>query len=142
MYVCIKVCMYVCVYVCILEGPMFQEKLAMPVWPPKSWPFTNGSLFWSLARVLGQSLKNSLRVKHRGAFLFPQSGCTLAVLYLCYGPRRFIGSPKYSMNMWCPEDLGRDSWDRGGQEAVVRPDLNAPQGFGEEALTERTPCQG
>ena len=38
----------------------------------------------------------------------------------------------------CPHDIGRDSWDRGGQESVVRPDFNSPQDLGEEALTERT----
>ena len=41
--------------------------------------------------------------------------------------------------MMCPHDIGRDSWDRGGQESVGRPDFNSPQDLGEEALTERTP---
>ena len=41
--------------------------------------------------------------------------------------------------MMCPHDIGRDSWDRGGQESVVRPDFNSPQDLGEEALPERTP---
>ena len=41
--------------------------------------------------------------------------------------------------MMCPHVIGRDSWDRGGQESVGRPDFNSPQDFGEEALTERTP---
>ena len=40
--------------------------------------------------------------------------------------------------MMCPYVIGRDSWDRGGQESVVRPDFNSPQDLGEEALTERT----
>ena len=40
--------------------------------------------------------------------------------------------------MMCPYIIGRDSWDRGGQESVVRPDFNSPQDLGEEALTERT----
>ena len=40
-----------------------------------------------------------------------------------------IGSPR-SMNMVCPDNIGRDSWDRGGQEAVVCPDCNSPQEFG------------
>ena len=43
------------------------------------------------------------------------------------------------MYMWCPHEIGRDSWDRGGQESVGRPDFNSPQELGEEALTERTP---
>ena len=42
------------------------------------------------------------------------------------------------MHMKCPDGIGRDSWDRGGQESVVRPDFNSPQDLGEEALTERT----
>ena len=41
--------------------------------------------------------------------------------------------------MMCPYVIGRDSWDRGGQESVGRPDFNSPQDLGEEALTERTP---
>ena len=40
-----------------------------------------------------------------------------------------IGSPR-SMDMVCPDNIGRDSWDRGGQEAVVCPDCNSPQEFG------------
>ena len=40
-----------------------------------------------------------------------------------------IGSPR-SMNVVCPDNIGRDSWDRGGQEAVVCPDCNSPQEFG------------
>ena len=40
--------------------------------------------------------------------------------------------------MWCPHDIGREIWDREGQESVVRPDFNSPQDLGEEALTERT----
>ena len=40
--------------------------------------------------------------------------------------------------MMCPYVIGRDSWDRGGQESVARPDFNSPQYLGEEALTERT----
>ena len=40
-----------------------------------------------------------------------------------------IGSPR-SMDMVCPDNIGRDSWDRGGQGAVVCPDCNSPQEFG------------
>ena len=47
-----------------------------------------------------------------------------------------IGSPG-SMNMVCPDNIGRDSWDRGGQESVVF--CNSPQEMGEEALTELIP---
>ena len=47
-----------------------------------------------------------------------------------------------STNVLCPDKIGRDSWDRGGQESVVRPDFNSPQDLGEEALTERTRLRG
>ena len=42
-----------------------------------------------------------------------------------------IGSP-CSMNMVCPDNIGRDSWDRGGQESVVCPGLTPPKNLGEE----------
>ena len=47
----------------------------------------------------------------------------------------FSGRPS-SMYMLCPDDIGRDIWDRGGQESVEF--FNSPQELGEEALTERT----
>ena len=31
------------------------------------------------------------------------------------------------MHMWCPDGIGRDSWDRGGRESVGWPALNSPQ---------------
>ena len=49
----------------------------------------------------------------------------------------FSGRPN-SMNMMCPYDIGRDSWEWEGQESVEWPDLNSPQELGEEALTEWT----
>ena len=42
-----------------------------------------------------------------------------------------------STNVLCPDKIGRDSWDRGGQESELI--CNSPQELGEEALTERTP---
>ena len=42
------------------------------------------------------------------------------------------------MHMWCLDGIGREIWDREGQESVVRPDFNSPQDLGEEALTEWT----
>ena len=42
------------------------------------------------------------------------------------------------MNMLCPYDIGRDSWEWEGQESEEWPDLNSPQELGEEALTEWT----
>ena len=47
----------------------------------------------------------------------------------------YSGSPN-SMNMLCPDSIGRDSWEWEGQESVEWPDLNFPQDLGEEALTE------
>ena len=35
-----------------------------------------------------------------------------------------------SMNMWCPDGIGRDSWDRGEPASVIWPSLNSPQEFG------------
>ena len=40
-----------------------------------------------------------------------------------------------------PHAIGRDSWNRGGQESVVWPDSNSSQGVEEEALTERSPLR-
>ena len=39
--------------------------------------------------------------------------------------------------MLFPDKIGRDVWDRGGQDSVVF--CNSPQKLGEEALTERIP---
>ena len=41
-----------------------------------------------------------------------------------------------SMYMLCPHEIGRDIWDRGGQESVEI--FNSPEDLGEEVLTERT----
>jgi len=40
------------------------------------------------------------------------------------------------MHMWCPDGIGRDSWDRGGRESVGWLAPNSPHRMGEEALTE------
>ena len=42
------------------------------------------------------------------------------------------------MYMMCPDEVGRDSGDWGGQESEVWQDLKSHQELGEEALTERT----
>ena len=36
-----------------------------------------------------------------------------------------IGRPS-SARVLCPHEIGRDSWDRGGQDSVEQPDLNSP----------------
>ena len=42
--------------------------------------------------------------------------------------------------MWCPHDIGRDSWVWGEQEALWN--MNSPHEVGEEALTEKIPLSG
>ena len=41
--------------------------------------------------------------------------------------------------MWCPHDIGRDSWVWGEQEALKM--MSSPHELGEVALTERSPCR-
>ena len=56
----------------------------------------------------------------------------------CMGASRvsmwYISGRPNSMYMLCPYDIGRDSWDREGQQSVLF--CNSPQELGEEALTE------
>ena len=42
--------------------------------------------------------------------------------------------------MWCPHDIGRDSWAWEEQETLYT--LTSPHEVGEEALTERIPLSG
>ena len=42
--------------------------------------------------------------------------------------------------MWCPHDIGRDSWVWGEQEALEM--LNSPHEVGEEAVSKRSPLSG
>ena len=42
--------------------------------------------------------------------------------------------------MWCPHDIGRDSWVWGEQETLWT--MNSPHEVGEEALTEKIPLSG
>ena len=44
----------------------------------------------------------------------------------------------WSMYMMCPDEVGRDSGDRGGQASEVFQDWKSHQDLGEQALTERT----
>ena len=41
--------------------------------------------------------------------------------------------------MWCPHDIGRDSWVWGEQEALKM--MNSPHELGDEAPIERSPCR-
>ena len=42
--------------------------------------------------------------------------------------------------MWCPHDIGRDSWVWGEQETLYT--LNSPHEVGEEALSKRSTLSG
>ena len=42
--------------------------------------------------------------------------------------------------MWCPHDIGRDSWVWGEQEALEM--MSSPHEVGDEALIERRPLSG
>ena len=42
--------------------------------------------------------------------------------------------------MWCPHDIGRDSWVWGEQGTLCT--LNSPHEVGEEALSKRSPLSG
>ena len=42
--------------------------------------------------------------------------------------------------MWCPHDIGRDSWVWGEQETLWF--MNSPHEVGEEALSKRSPLSG
>ena len=41
--------------------------------------------------------------------------------------------------MWCPQDIGRDSWVWGEQEALKM--INSPHELGDETPSERSPCR-
>ena len=41
--------------------------------------------------------------------------------------------------MWCPHDIGRDSWVWGEQGTLEM--MNSPHELGDEAPTERSPCR-
>ena len=49
-----------------------------------------------------------------------------------FGRRMLVDS-----RMWCPHDIGRDSWVW-GEQGTLR-SINSPPEWGEEALTERIP---
>ena len=69
----------------------------------------------------------------------------------CMGPRswciaagasaaRFLRLVVRDSRMWCPHDIGRDSWVWGEQEALKM--MNSPHELGDEALVERRPLSG
>ena len=46
-----------------------------------------------------------------------------------------------SMEMWCPDDIGRDSWDWVGPPAWVRACFNSPEWGGGSSPVETEPPQ-
>jgi hypothetical protein len=54
-------------------------------------------------------------------------------------PGRYVFSAVRDSRMWCPHDIGRDSWVWGEQEALEM--MSSPHEVGDEALTERSPCR-
>ena len=69
----------------------------------------------------------------------------------CMGPRswciaagasavRFLCLVVRDSRMWCPHDIGRDSWVWGEQETLYM--MNSPHKVGEEALSERSALSG
>ena len=52
---------------------------------------------------------------------------------------RYVFTVVRDSRMWCPDDIGRDSWVRGEQEALKM--MNSPNEVGDEAPTERSPCR-
>ena len=61
------------------------------------------------------------------------------------GLSSLLGSPRQlsvvrDSRMWCPHDIGRDSWVWGEQEALEM--MSSPHELGDEALIERRPLSG
>ena len=48
----------------------------------------------------------------------------------------YVFSAVRDSRMWCPHDIGRDSWVWGEQETLWK--MNSPHEVGEEALSERS----
>ena len=53
---------------------------------------------------------------------------------------RYVFSAVRDSRMWCPLDIGRDSWVWGEQEALEM--MSSPHEVGDEALIERRPLSG
>ena len=71
----------------------------------------------------------------RQACMGPRSWCVAAGAYLA----RYVCSVVRDSRMWCPHDIGRDSWVWGEQEALKM--MNSPHELGDEAPIERSPCR-
>ena len=66
----------------------------------------------------------------------PRSWCVAAGAYSA----RYVCSVVRDSRMWCPHDIGRDSWVWGEQETLWM--MNSPHEVGEEALSERSSLSG
>ena len=53
---------------------------------------------------------------------------------------RYVCSAVRDSRMWCPHDIGRDSWVWGEQGTLEM--MNSPHELGDEALIERRPLSG
>ena len=53
---------------------------------------------------------------------------------------RYVFSAVRDSRMWCPHDIGRDSWVWGEQGALEM--MSSPHEVGDEALIERRPLSG
>ena len=57
-----------------------------------------------------------------------------------YYSGRYVFSIVRDSRMWCPHDIGRDSWVWGEQEALKM--MNSPHELGDEVLIERRLLSG
>ena len=53
---------------------------------------------------------------------------------------RYVFSVVRDSRMWCPDDIGRDSWVWGEQRTLEM--MSSPHELGDEALIERRPLSG
>ena len=74
----------------------------------------------------------SKKTKHHFAFVFQ---CLLGD-----GAARGVFSVVRGSRMWCPHDIGRDSWEWGEQETLYN--IISPHEVGEEAVTDVSSLSG
>ena len=66
--------------------------------------------------------------------------CSSFTVALCSSMSYFVCWVVCYSRMWCPHDIGRDSWVWGEQETLCK--TNSPHEVGEEALSRRIPLSG
>ena len=83
-------------------------------------------------------------------FIFPKKKCLLFFffVFLCFFFLLALVSEfncslrsRCSMEMWCPDDIGRDSWDWVGPPAWVRACFNSPEWRGGSSPVKTEPPQ-